>query len=106
MLLKKQPKGDTWQGTCRSVFFLLWRGPVARRRGTYVLQASYMKHVPEQLTVAMALVGMVTSRVRNRRAVGREKEDVWKRGEKHFLGEALYKKLFFGLRDIELGFGE
>ena len=29
--------------------------------GTYFLQASYMKHVPEQLTVAMALFGMVTN---------------------------------------------
>ena len=28
---------------------------------TYFLQAGYMKHVQVQLTVAMALVGMVTS---------------------------------------------
>ena len=46
---------------------------------THFLQASYMKHLPEQLTVAMTLVGMVTSWVRNRRAVGERKEKRKKR---------------------------
>ena len=36
MLLKKQPKGDIWQGICRSVFFLLRRGPVARGGGPFL----------------------------------------------------------------------
>ena len=87
--------------------FLLWKGPVARSGGTYFLQASYMKHVLEQLTVAMALVGLVTSWVRNRRAVGGKKKDTKKerKGCKaFFLGERLFGKLFFGLRDAELHF--
>ena len=80
--------------------------------GTNFLQASCMKHVAEQLTMAMALVGMATSWVREKRAGPWLEGGVLTEGETGFTRDAgrrkegsrwRFGKIFFRGKNQERG---